>query len=1850
MQYQETDQFERVDPSILTSDVLPRPVVLLPLKLEIRYLDENLSNPIAYFDNSSKKNNNISNNINKSLKTKVKTFSKKESQYWIRWYPDDIHVSIPIGKLTDEEKSKWSVYKSQYDELNSDSKQTEGPEEGQIRNELKKLIDEFFIKLKQALVELIKLGKQDKNEKSNLLNNELSNLSKSLLMDLSQILENKDRDEMKIVAFANKNAGFLKSIKDRGIELIEDSKKLNQFNSTIDITKTNLDNESKVLIKSSENVNIKKQELNRRIDKYKTNILEASLKLIDEDISQKTKVNSTNTINKLTEELVERAIEISQPVEKREAKKREIMEFLKTREKDENTFYVEMVERLLGSIDIGMDREAFIEIVEMNSVQMEETFGAVRARQLAKNMMLNYEGKSWNYDTNVIDENSKEINDPIEILMEKGIQIQTLPNYLVLYTIKDGNYQQLLNDPIKIKKDKIFISPNELNESHWLTDFKKAISLGMGVKITKSDKVTQIKEADWLIAVGFSNSENIHSNLEEIFKRRNTAGQLSIVAQDSPTNNTENSKSPHTELETDIIEYFKKTKGMIPSLKTYNGSISEMEAGYSDAHILTNVLKFDPNTLGEIEGSDLREQNEATSINMLLWDACISGFKGAWTDILKNSLPDWKQFSSFFLENVRARGNFPAIKVGDNPYGILPVMSLKNWEPVESIGENAEVLSCIKEFCIGEKDEFLSIALGKKDFKKNIHEMISGSSIIQVPTLGDGNEDNSFEDLLEILRTTRVSQGLNVRMIDANDIFNMDNDPMRINCPLVKDFINQQREDLPEYTHSETAYLHHLSEMHTPLNLNDFIEKSPIQNPPVLKRLIYYLLEHPELIERIVPDLSLLKVANILKRVHPDNLEILLMEFLDLLSYRLDAWITGLAHERLIKYFNFEQEEKKPFIGVYGWLEKPGGIQSNTAMNSEYIQAPSQAQAVTAALLRNASMLGENDDPTGQFRINLSSDQIRKGKWYFDGLRQNHSPEELLGYQFERAIHKNAEILSNLEELDIYKLRKAFPLKLQSSTLNEDDEITYVETVINGEALLEAEINVDNDDLLKVYEKGILAKKINAFKTIQDEVSKTYDAAADMAVAEVLYQFLRGNTTRTGAWLDFLDGETLPPKPEFIQGHRTGDRHGSKVFLIVDPPVNIDEIFEWNYEQIQNADIIRFPRKIAAPIVTHFCESVLGDLSNSIVNVRISLTEDDSSAFSLQIPLNELEFKAIDLIIGGEKELEIKMRYFILQSWRDLEGEDDPDFDLLGPYPWDLKPQEKLNKFSIEITLDDILIKKANLLRKILHQNTQYNQEVSATPSKELKILTKENLQDINLFKTIEILIKRGEVFLKRLGYLIDYFQDIFNNQIMTQKILKENLDYLEEFLKTEIDENNTHQLWREIASEIDEIRLILQEMDVEIDGDYDLEIEYLEKIDMIIDLGSDQSEYTNLITHINNLDIGDYPVEQVSEFQDNLQEASQYGYYQAMTPFPNCSESLKILNNILDGLVTFLIKKRDNIIDIFKELTNTIDSSDDPWNDKNGWDYGDNSEHPAIEWLNNLKLELNENKEDWNEKLRMIRGTQIISRLISIFQGATDGKKLMIFTPYVLSGIKDWTINFDAMEGPFDESILENYKDVRSKIKDALNLFEDNDYYKFYEDENTRPSEREYNEEESVEESEEEEYHNTDFLYIAPFSGTGTVKCLCNIYIDDWVEFFPNMIETTGIAYSYDAPQSEAPNAILIAAPSKFEVLKPKSPDSLAQTILETIELMQIRMVGSEQIISSPKLGKLFPALRFDSSNIGKGKDYHSALFPHVPLLLCSLLSGSSYFYTTANLLNQNEMNVARTNLNISSNNSNSE
>jgi hypothetical protein len=250
------------------------------------------------------------------------------------------------------------------------------------------------------------------------------------------------------------------------------------------------------------------------------------------------------------------------------------------------------------------------------------------------------------------------------------------------------------------------------------------------------------------------------------------------------------------------------------------------------------------------------------------------------------------------------------------------------------------------------------------------------------------------------------------------------------------------------------------------------------------------------------------------------------------------------------------------------------------------------------------------------------------------------------------------------------------------------------------------------------------------------------------------------------------------------------------------------------------------------------------------------------------------------------------------------------------------------------------------------------------------------------------------------------------------------------------------------------------------------------------------------------------------------------------------------------------------------------------------------------------------------------------IAEVISLLQAATDKEGMVILTPYLLTRKNgrrpDWMLDFPQLATLNGPTYLKEYQNVRPAIDNLFKLFDVGGEIKVFEDKC-----RQRLDPEAVP---FEKPGNTNYLYLAPaIDSPLPVKCLTFLLIDQWQEGIPNpeQCETTGVTLRYESPQAEAPNAVIIAVPPYKSGGEYWSTDLLANTLLETIELMQIRLVGSNEIISDHPLTSCFhiPALLFPAKD---GKP----LFPSREKLFRVPGIGTISGYTLASTIMKNKSN----------------
>lgn len=88
-----------------------------------------------------------------------------------------------------------------------------------------------------------------------------------------------------------------------------------------------------------------------------------------------------------------------------------------------------------------------------------------------------------------------------------------------------------------------------------------------------------------------------------------------------------------------------------------------------------------------------------------------------------------------------------------------------------------------------------------------------------------------------------------------------------------------------------------------------------------------------------------------------------------------------------------------------------------------------------------------------------------------------------------------------------------------------------------------------------------------------------------------------------------------------------------------------------------------------------------------------------------------------------------------------------------------------------------------------------------------------------------------------------------------------------------------------------------------------------------------------------------------------------------------------------------------------------------------------------------------------------------------------------------------------------------------------------------------------------------------------------------CGLVLDDWSEIIPNRSEETGFAFHYRGPHAEAPQAVLVATPSRNA---PQwSFEELIASLEQAMQLYKVRAVTNED----HDMGQAFPAIVFGTN-----------------------------------------------------------
>ena len=315
---------------------------------------------------------------------------------------------------------------------------------------------------------------------------------------------------------------------------------------------------------------------------------------------------------------------------------------------------------------------------------------------------------------------------------------RALPDRFVVVAVQNGRAVQAVGRPVP--RD-LQISPIPLNDdvptttapgiavpagSEWLVDYDRAVDVGMAVTLT----LPFAGRVERVVVMGTRASTPTWAGadeLEDLLTGHRFTDGLGILRQGTPTNNADAERSPYRSRPTPVP----------PPL----GPVTPGPT--SDATAAATVLGLDPAVVTALLGPGTGEQDIARSVNTALWAPGWGDYLGRLAGNQIEGLTDAQRESArgLFRDGVRGRGPAPAIRVGAQPYGILPVSNLKAWVP-----QPGETTAGIARIASAATSSWLYAAHNK----------------VPLVRAGTPNIDTT---ILDILGTSPVMQGLRVRPV-----------------------------------------------------------------------------------------------------------------------------------------------------------------------------------------------------------------------------------------------------------------------------------------------------------------------------------------------------------------------------------------------------------------------------------------------------------------------------------------------------------------------------------------------------------------------------------------------------------------------------------------------------------------------------------------------------------------------------------------------------------------------------------------------------------------------------------------------------------------------------------------------------------------------------------------------------------------------------------------------------------------------------------------------------------------------------------------------------------------------------
>jgi hypothetical protein len=1431
----------------------------------------------------------------------------------------------------------------------------------------------------------------------------------------------------------------------------------------------------------------------------------------------------------------------------------------------------------------------------------------------------------------------------------------------------------------------------------WMFDFDEAVDKGMGFRVDlNADQANTGFDRVLVLGVKLSADETDgKEKLESLFENHHHSRKgMGILKQGTPTNNTEDDNSSYSwrhNANESFDQYF---------LQTESESEETDWFARNDGQWLVDMLGLDPDKLRHIDNFSQPDISEGLAMQRALWPATMGHFMQSMMNPVfsDKTIEETRQF---FQRYVSGRGCLPAIRVGNQPYGIFPATNFNQmrWFLPGEAGTidvtSADVTSARTGF-----DQRYGASRLSTGFLSYLYSILMDLDGVWKRKLDDvsyvGKTGDPHQILLDVVGLHPTSKDLYKRYANSiNQIWNMYliggnyypqlsslldayreqtqllsrlGYPTGLENPAPKIFEkvffekpwvlygdrvdkvpNSEQSAISDYTDDGRNYIEWLidaaEQSHNVLRQQQGFTDNVRPNT-LLYLLMYHALDlsyvdtslklklkagvlnqndyktafvEPEFIQiqqgkehesrwkhlyqaepGITGDQSLMLADYIglnlnqideaaafrdaisgmrrLSDTSTASLERLLLEHIDTVSYRHDAWLGGftslqleLMRQQTSDNHNDESESRQGlYLGAYGWLEdlrpenkvltkptlndeqedifnKANDLQEDSE-NAGYILTPSQNHAVTAAILRNGNVFFEKQEQREQLNIKLTSERVREALSVIEGMQSGQSLAALLGYRFERGLHDRTDAEVDQFILDI---RNEFPLvakKIRETTPPpgdpDYDSIEQIEArnVLDGVAFLE---HVTGTDEL-TYPFGLDLPSASAAQqaAINNEVAHLMDlrdAIADLAMAESVHQVVMGNYERASAVLDTYSKGNFPPTPDVIKTPRSGPVLTHRVGLQFQTGLS---------HNINDPGVS--PRMVAEPAMHDWLASVLPPL-NQIVLILNYVDGTTGNPTAAEISLHTLGLSAIDLLYLVDVSSEQAMS--TLDDLVTQHALDDPGIDLQLTHPIEIEYAGKTNAdhfsiFEVNALLDslrELLLHSRYLkptdVRLPNESGTQQAVNMSLPESRVTSVMTElDQLNTSTLQNHIDhlsalIAAENTSDMMDQILVLMAETRHLMTT-VSRYGLLQTGIGFVYQWhqqmvIKLAEKVQEIHQRWQ---GKLDRYAALLADYSAMPVADTDARFRVLQKMELLVSTQATPVTATpeDFLTDVVAPKHTAYLNKFTNEIVPLLQQSDLKILFQSLNALAITSADFDLvgveLESEINQLLMFVEDLHTGSVNLSGEISRKLTTAQSKLDQLD----------PAKDTEKNIALVIDAGKAIFGDHFVMVPEFGLSDEHATEWQNAlSDSQSLLRYLE-----------NDQAMDFPVDHWFY-GVSRVREKMHDLensqfhiegfggseLNLtpmqlpYRSQDYWLALQFPKTRDG------------SEEPFVVDEDkLLYTAVYGESfNPAKNQCGLLLDDWTEMIPSKDETAGLGFHYDQPNSEPPQALLLALPSDF-------------------------------------------------------------------------------------------------------------